>query len=38
MNPEDWQPIVMQMNMEVMDPPLPESEVYGVMNSLQNSD
>jgi len=38
MNPEDWQPIVMQMNMEVMDPPLPESEVMGVMNSLQNSD
>lgn len=38
MRPDDWQPLVMQLNIETMDPPLPESEVMGVMQSLQNSD
>lgn len=38
MRPDDWQPMVMQMNIDVMDPPLPESEVMGVIQSMENSD
>lgn len=38
MKPDDWQPLVMQMNIDIMDPPLPESEAMGVIQSMQNSD
>lgn len=36
--PDDFRPLVFQLNTEVMDPPLPESEVASVIQSMQNSD